>query len=116
MTTHSFKITTTAAWVSLVVCSLVFVYIAFTTADTVLINGAKDGDDSVHEVRSSTDIHYLQERAAGLIQLSAFTSSLSMLLCRLALGALLIAMICSGVDLVQIRKMRRRIDETQNAG
>jgi len=116
MTTNSFKITTTAAWISLLVCSLVFAYIAFTAVDTVLISGTKDRDDSVREVRSSTDIHYLQERAAGLIQLSAFTSSLSMLLCRFALGALLVAMICSGVVLVQIRRMRRRINETKNAG
>lgn len=116
MTMPPFKVSTTASWVSLIVCALVFAYIGFTAANTVLINGPQDRDDEVREIRASTDTHYLQERAATLIQLGEFTSSLSMLLCRLALGALLVAMICSIVTLVQAHKLRRQIDETKRAG
>lgn len=116
MTTQPFKISTAASWVSLVICALVFGYIALTAANTGLVSGAAERDQDIREVRASTDVHYLQERAATLIHLGSFTSSLSMLLCRLALGALLVAMICSGVTIVQARRLRRQLDDTKRAG
>lgn len=116
MRTRPFKIIVTASWVSLVVCFLVLGYIAFTAANTVLVSGTAERDKYIQEVRSSTDIHYLQERAATFIGLGEFTSSLSMLLCRLALGALVLAVLCSVITLVQVRKARRLTDEPKTAG
>jgi 4-hydroxybenzoate polyprenyltransferase len=116
MTTSSFRVSTTASWVSLVVCALAFAYIALTAANTELISGKEDRDRRIQEVRASTDTHYLQERAAILIKVGALTSSLSMLLCRLALGALLVAMICSGITIVQAWRLTRQFDDSKRTG
>ena len=101
---------------SLVVCALVSLYIALTAANTVLIPGTQYRDDRLREIRASTHTHYLQERAATLIQLVSFTGSLSMLLCRLALGALLVAIVCSGITIIQVRRLRRQLDDSNRAG
>jgi hypothetical protein len=116
MKTSPFKLSTAASWVSLIICAIVFVYIALAAANTVSISGAADRDAKVREVRASTDTQYLQERAAMLIQAGAFTSQLSMTLCRLSLGALLVAIICSGVTVVQARRVRREINEAKRTG
>ena len=111
MKTPHFKLSPAASWASLIICAIAFVYIAFAAANTVLISGASDRDAQVREVRASADTHYLQERAAMLIQAGAFTSDLSMTLCRLSLGALLVAMLCSGVTIVQARRVRKAINQ-----
>jgi len=111
MIMRPFKIAAIASWGSLIVCFLVFVYIAISAPNTVLVNNAGDRDEKIREIRSSTDIGYLQERATMLILNGEFTSSLSMFLCRIALGTLLIAMICSGLILIQARKLRGQIHQ-----
>jgi hypothetical protein len=116
MTTRHLSITLAASWASLVVCCLVFIYIALTAANTVLVSDKQERDHHVQEVRASTDTHYLQERAVSFIELGWFTSTLSMLLCRLALGALLVSMICSGITLVQVRRLRRQFNESKHLG
>jgi hypothetical protein len=100
----------------MVVSLLVFMCILFLAAETVFIGSAKDRDEDIRDVRSSTDTHYLQERAVTLIQCGETTGSMSMFLCRLALGALFVSVTCSGITLVQTRRLRKQIDDTQKAG
>ena len=111
--TGALKIIAAASWLTLIVCFLAFCYIGVNAANTVLVTGPKDRDDMIRDIQASKDARYLQMRGTTLVQGSEFTSWLSMFLCRVAVVAFLISMICSGVTLFQARRLRRLMDQAR---
>ena len=101
------KVLTTISWITLFLCAAVFLYVAICASNKLLVSNAHDRDEGVRGIESSADLRYVQQRAIGLVQSEWFTSRLSMLLSRLAIGTLLIVMVGASISLVQIRRLRR---------
>ena len=106
-----FKVLATTSWLTLFLCGAVFLYLAVSAPTTVLVSTEQGRDESVRKTEASTDLRYVKQRAAELVQLGWVTSRQSLLLCRLAMGTLLLVMAGASISLVQIRRLRRRLSE-----
>ncbi len=101
------------SWVSLIVCLPVYLYISHSALGTVLIGDEKTDAQNVREIALNVDVHALQEQAAFLVREGHAKSKLSMFLCNLALIGLFVAMACSTVVILQIRKLKKHTNSAQ---
>jgi hypothetical protein len=99
------------SWLTFLLCTPVVLFIAISAANTVMMAGPEARDESVRTIESSTDLRYVQQRAVALIKGAAFTSRLSMFLCRLAVVTMLLVMVGAGISLIQIRRLRKQLNE-----
>jgi ABC-type Fe3+ transport system permease subunit len=116
MTPRSLKILTGSSWVVLSVCTLVLLFLAVTIPNVISESIIKDCDKNVQEIRSSTDLHEVQQIATWRTQGEAYTSESARMLLIIAVVTLLLCMICSGVSLLQIRRLKKQLYDTKSAG
>jgi hypothetical protein len=116
MTPRSLKILTGSSWVVLSVCTLVLLFLAVTIRNVISESIIKDCDKNVQEIRSSTDLHEVQQIATWRTQGEAYTSESARMLLIIAVVTLLLCMICSGVSLLQIRRLKKQLYDTKSAG
>ncbi len=100
-----------ALWVSYFLCAAVFLYLLVCAGNVVFVHSVQDRDKSIRDIQSSTDLRYVQERAVSLVKLGWYTGQMSMRLLLVAIGTLLVVLVCTIVSLLQIRRLRRKLNE-----
>jgi ABC-type Fe3+ transport system permease subunit len=117
MTPRSLKILSASTWAVLSICVIMFFYLAIAIPNVIsesIINGQ---GNYVQEIRSSTDLHKVQQIATMLTQEEAYISISARMLLILAVITLLLCILCSSVSLFQIRRLRRQFGrQTMKSG
>jgi hypothetical protein len=92
----------------------VFFFIAISAPATTLVRNARERDERIRSVESSTDLRQVQGTATGLLQAGYATSDTAMILCRVFLGVLLLVGGGAVITLRQVRRTRRESHEHTN--
>ena len=109
MTSRSLQIVAATSWIVMSVCAVVFLYFAIAIPNVISENLIRDRDKNVQEIRSSTDLHEVQQIATWRTQEEAYISDSARMLLIIAVVTLLLCMICSGVNLFQIRRLKKQL-------
>src|ERR1022692_1740732 len=109
MASRSLQILAATSWIVMSVCAVVFLYFAIAIPNVISENIIRDRDKNVQEIRSSTDLHEVQQIATWRTQEEAYISDSARMLLIIAVVTLLLCMICSGVNLFQIRRLKKQL-------
>ncbi len=109
MTPRSLKILAASSWSVLLLCVVVFFYLAIAIPNVISSSIINDRDKNVQEIRASTDLHEVQQIATWRTQEEAYISDSARMLLIISVVTLLLCMICSGISLFQIRRLRREL-------
>lgn len=115
MKSNSLEILSASSWLLLTVCAAALLFFAFAIPNVISLNKITDREKNVQEIRSSTDLHEVQQIAAWRTQEEAYITDASRLLLIISVAALLFCMICSWTSLVQIRRLKRELDDRRAA-
>jgi len=114
MTSCSLNRLATIWWVTLLVCVAVLFIFLLLTPEVALFGSTSERDAEIHSIKSETDASRLQKIAVMYVSVGYGTGTTATLLCRIALGTLLVVIAGSVTGLVQVRRIRRKLDETKN--
>jgi ABC-type Fe3+ transport system permease subunit len=109
MTPRSLKILAASSWIILMFCIVLFFYLAIAIPNVISSSIINDRDKNVREIRASTDLHEVQQIATWRTQEEAYISDSARMLLIISVVTLLLCMICSGISLFQIRRLRRQL-------
>jgi hypothetical protein len=109
MKLRSLDILSVSSWVLLTVCAAALLFLAFTIPNVISISRVKDRDKNIEAIRASTDLQEVQQIAAWRTREEAYITEAARLLLIISVVALLCCMICTGVNLLQIRRIRREL-------
>ena len=115
MTPRSFKILMASSCVVLLVCVVAFFYFAVAIPNVISQNIITDCDKNVQEIRSSTDLHQIQQIAIWRTQGEAGIMDASRVLLIISVAIFLLCGICAGISLWQLRLLKRHFYETKTA-
>jgi hypothetical protein len=113
MTPRSLKILVASSWVGLLVCVLMFFYFAIAIPNVISERIIEDEDKDVQQIRSSTDLHEVQQIASWRTQEEAYISGSAGILLRIAVATFLLCGICASISLWQLRHLRRYLEEAK---
>lgn len=99
----------------MLLCIAVFYFIAICAPETTLVSNARERDERIRSVESSSDLGKVQSTATMLLEAGYGTSYTAMILCRIFLGTLLFIIVGAVITLRQVRRIRRQSREHANA-
>jgi ABC-type spermidine/putrescine transport system permease subunit II len=111
MTPRALKLLSASSWSVLSLCGVVFLYLAISIPNVVSESIINDQDKNVQEIRSSTDLHWVQQIATWRTQEEAYISDGARMLLIIALITVLLCILCSCVSLFQIRRLKRQLSQ-----
>jgi energy-converting hydrogenase Eha subunit C len=115
MAAHSLNKVAMVAWLTVVLCSVLFLFIAICAPETTLVRDTRERDDSIRSIESSSDLRQLQRTATGLLQAGYATSATAMVFCHVTLATHLLIGVGAVITLMQVRRMRRQAQDTNAA-
>ena len=115
MTSPSLKILTVCSWFALFLCAVVFFYLAIAIPNVISETIIKDEDKNVQQIRASTDLREVQQIATLRTQEDAYVTGSARTLLMISVVTMLLCMVCSGISLIQIRRLRRQLHEKDAA-
>jgi hypothetical protein len=113
MTPRALKILSASSWGVLLVCGVVFLYLAIAIPNVISASIINDQGKNVQEIRSSTDLHEVQQIATLRTQEAAYISESARVLLVIAVVTLLLCILCSSINLFQIRRLRKQLGQQQ---
>jgi hypothetical protein len=115
MTLRSLKILSVSSWSILLLCATVFLYLAMAIPNVISDSIVSDKNKNVQEIRSSNDLHQVQEIAAWRTEEEAYITNSARVLLVISIVTILLCIICSGISLFQIRRLRRDLHDKSTA-
>jgi ABC-type Fe3+ transport system permease subunit len=113
MTPRALKILSASSWGVLLICGVVFLYLAIAIPNVISESIINDRGKNVQEIRSSTDLHEVQQIATLRTQEEAYISDSARMLLIIAVITLLLCILCSSISLFQIRRLRKQLGQQQ---
>lgn len=99
------------SWMLVAVCAVTLVFFAFAIPNVISMNRVKDRAQRIQEIRASDDLHEVQQIAVWRTQEEAYVTEAARLLLIISIAALLACIVCGGVNLVQIRRLRKELKQ-----
>ena len=115
MTPRSLKILIAGSWAVLLVCLVAFFYFAIAIPNVVSQSVITDCDKNVQAIRASTDLREVQQIATWRTQEEAGVMDSSRVLLIMSVAIFLLCGIYAGINLRQLRRLRRQLYETKTA-
>jgi hypothetical protein len=106
---RSLEIISASSWMLLAVCAVTLLFLAFTIPNVISMSRVRDREREVKQIRSSTDLHEVQEIAVWRTSEEAYVTEGARLLLILSVGALLFCMLCAGLNLLQVRRAKKEL-------
>lgn len=113
MTPRALKILSATSWAVLSLCVVVCLYLAIAIPNVISESIINDKDMKVQAIRTSTDLHEVQQIATRRTQEEAYISDSARLLLITAIITLLLCILCSSISLLQIRRLKKQLGKQQ---
>jgi uncharacterized membrane protein SpoIIM required for sporulation len=114
MVSPSFNRLAAVWWITLLVSVGVFFIFALLTPEVALFDNASERDAAIQNIKSETNTDQLQQTVKMYISAGYGTGATATGLCRIALVTFLLFIIGSVVGLVQIRRLRRQLNDEKD--
>ena len=108
MTSRLLQILHFSTWTALSVGAAALLFLAMTLPNVMQPGEKNARDKNLEEIRASTDLHEVQEIAIWRTKEAGYLMQSTRMLMIIAVGALLISMVCSTVSLAQIRRLKNK--------
>jgi hypothetical protein len=115
MTTPSLKTLLTCSCVILSICVVAFFYFAICIPNVVSYNIINDSNKDVQQVRSSSDLHEVQQIAVYRIEEEVFVMDSSRMLLLTSLAVFLLCGFFSLISLWQLRRLKKHLSEVKSS-
>jgi CHASE3 domain sensor protein len=112
---RSLTILTACSWCVLLLCAVILLFIGIAVPSFVSESIIKNREKRVQEIRASTNLAEIQDIAAWRTQREADFTVAARAQSVVSAVTLLLCMICSGVSLHQIRRLRRELHDSKIA-
>jgi hypothetical protein len=93
----------------------VVLYLAIASPSVISSTMINDRDKDVQEIRASTDLREVQQIATMRTQGEVYVMDSARMLLIISAATLVLCMVCSGISLFQIRRLRRQLHEKSPA-
>ena len=90
-------------------CAVALVFFAFAIPNVISMARVNERDKRIEEIRSSTDLHEVQQIAAFRTQEEAYVTEAARLLLIVAVAVVLFCIVCTGINVFQIRRLRKEL-------
>ena len=106
MSFRSLQLLNISSWIALLASAGVLFFLAIASPNVISTGTDADRERSVREIRESTDLHEVQQIAVWRTQEEGFVSQSARVLLIISVCALMLCMVCAGLNLFQLARLK----------
>jgi hypothetical protein len=114
MTSRSLRILHISSWIALLASAGVLFFLAIASPNVISAGNEADRERNVKEIRESTDLHEVQQIAVWRTQETGYISQSARILLIISVCALMLCMVCAGLNLFQIGRLKAKSRDEGN--